>query len=180
MAHAAFQTASQDNSDIRIYVACLAAYNNGILHGRWINADQDADDIRSEIAAMLKASPIEDAEEYAIHDYEGFEGVSLSEYHGIDEVSAMAAFIAEHGELGAELFKHYGDIAAAETALEDVYCGEYRSIAEYAEQLTEETVSIPESLRYYIDYDAMARDMAISDVLFIETGFECVHVFWSR
>jgi antirestriction protein len=102
MAHAAFQTASQDNSDIRIYVACLAACNNGILHGRWINADQDADDIRSEIAAMLKASPIEDAEEYAIHDYEGFEGVSLSEYHGIDEVSAMAAFIAEHGELGAE------------------------------------------------------------------------------
>ena len=92
----------------------------------------------------------------------------------------MAAFIAEHGELGAELFKHYGDIAAAETALEDDYCGEYSSLAEYAEQLTVETVSIPESLRYYIDYDAMARDMAISDVLFIETGFECVHVFWSR
>lgn len=23
----------------RIYVACLAAYNNGHLHGRWIDAD---------------------------------------------------------------------------------------------------------------------------------------------
>jgi antirestriction protein len=179
MAQAAFQTATQD-SDIRIYAACLAAYNNGILHGRWINADQDADDIHSEIAAMLKASPIQDAEEYAIHDYEGFEGVSLSEYHGIDEVAALAAFIAEHGELGAELFKHYGDIDTAETALEDDYCGEYCSLAEYAEQLTEETVSIPESLRYYIDYDAMARDIAMGDVLVIETGIECVHVFWSR
>lgn len=179
MAQAAFQTATHD-SDIRIYVACLAAYNNGILHGRWINADQDADDIRSEITAMLKASPIADSEEYAIHDYEGFDGAPVSEYHGIEEVAALAAFIAEHGDLGAELFKHYGDIGTAETALDEDYCGEYRSLADYAEQLTEETVSIPESLRYYIDYEAMARDMAINDVLVIETGFECAHVFWSR
>ena len=28
----------------KIYVACLASYNAGILHGRWIDADQDADD----------------------------------------------------------------------------------------------------------------------------------------
>lgn len=33
------------SSDIRIYVACLAAYNNGILHGAWIDADQDVDDM---------------------------------------------------------------------------------------------------------------------------------------
>ena len=26
----------------RIYVACLAAYNNGYLHGAWIDADQGA------------------------------------------------------------------------------------------------------------------------------------------
>ena len=29
----------------RIYVACLAAYNGGTLHGEWIDADQSADDI---------------------------------------------------------------------------------------------------------------------------------------
>jgi Antirestriction protein (ArdA) len=28
----------------RIYVACLAAYNNGRLHGEWIDADQPADE----------------------------------------------------------------------------------------------------------------------------------------
>ena len=54
----------------RIYVACLAAYNNGYLHGDWIDADQDVDEIRDEIATMLARSPIEHAEEYAIHDYE--------------------------------------------------------------------------------------------------------------
>ncbi len=65
------------DSTPRIYIACLAAYNNGHLHGAWIDADQDADQIRDAIAAMLARSPVEDAEEYAIHDYEGFEGVLL-------------------------------------------------------------------------------------------------------
>ena len=44
--------------EIRIYVACLAAYNNGILHGCWIDAEQEPDEIRSGINEMLKASPI--------------------------------------------------------------------------------------------------------------------------
>ena len=51
----------------RIYVACLAAYNNGQLHGRWIDADQDVEAIQSEIANMLSSSPIPNAEEHAIH-----------------------------------------------------------------------------------------------------------------
>lgn len=96
------------DSNPRIYVACLAAYNSGYLHGAWIDADQDADEIRDGIAAMLARSPVEDAEEYAIHDYEGFEGVSISEYAGIDTVARMGAFIAEHGALGASLLEQFG------------------------------------------------------------------------
>lgn len=167
-------------SEIRIYVACLAAYNNGILHGAWIDANQDENAIHGEIAKVLKASPIKDAVEYAIHDYEGLEGVQLSEYSGIAEVLELAAFISEHGALGAEAINHFGDIEAAETALEDHYYGEYRSLAEFAEQLTEVTMQIPENLRFYIDYVVMARDLEINDVIAIETGFEAVHVFWSH
>ena len=37
----------------KIYVACLAAYNNGILHGQWINVDQDVDALQNEIQDML-------------------------------------------------------------------------------------------------------------------------------
>lgn len=135
----------------------MAANNNGLLYGRWIEADQDVEAISSEIAAILTASPIEDAKEYAIHDYEGFEGVAFSEYHGIGEVAALAALIAEHGQLGAELFKHSSDIETAKAAKEKHYRGEYRSLAGNAEQLTEETTSIPENLRFYVDYEAMAR-----------------------
>jgi len=40
----------------RIYVASLADYNAGRLHGCWIDADQSADAIRDEIAQMLAES----------------------------------------------------------------------------------------------------------------------------
>lgn len=41
---------------MRIYVACLASYNNGVLHGRWIDAQSDADAMQEEVSAMLRES----------------------------------------------------------------------------------------------------------------------------
>jgi hypothetical protein len=35
-----------ENLEPRIYVACLAAYNNGLLHGAWIDVEDDADAVR--------------------------------------------------------------------------------------------------------------------------------------
>lgn len=40
----------------RIYVASLSDYNNGVLHGAWIDAEQDAEDIAAEVAEMLRGS----------------------------------------------------------------------------------------------------------------------------
>ena len=173
---------SATDSNPRIYVACLAAYNSGYLHGAWIDADQDADEIRDEIAAMLARSPIEHAEEYAIHDYEGFEGGTISEYAGIDTVARMGAFIAEHGALGAGLLDQCDDdMDQAETALRDCYHGQFASLADYMEELTTQSVTIPEALRYYVDWDAMARDAEMSGDLFtIETAHGEVHVFSNR
>ncbi|MEP0248115.1 antirestriction protein ArdA, partial [Roseibium sp.] len=50
----------------RIYVACLAAYNGGRLHGQWIDATEP-DEVREEVRTMLATSPEPDAEEWAIH-----------------------------------------------------------------------------------------------------------------
>jgi antirestriction protein len=39
-----------DTTTRRIYVACLASYNNGVLHGTWIETEgMDADDLYAEI-----------------------------------------------------------------------------------------------------------------------------------
>ena len=69
----------------RIYVACLASYNAGILHGEWIDAT-DADTIREAIQEMLKRSPTPGAEEWAIHDYEGFGPLRLSEFEDLGPI----------------------------------------------------------------------------------------------
>lgn len=165
----------------RIYAACLAAYNAGRLHGRWIDAAQDPSAVSAEIAAMLKASPVPNAEEWAIHDYEGFEGVRLEEYSGVERACDLAAFIVEHGALGAKLIDHHdGDIGAARAAFDD-HAGCYARLSDFAQSLTEDAGDVPERLAPYIDYEAMARDLVMGgDIYTIELSFEDVHVFWTR
>lgn len=164
-----------------IYVACLAAYNNAILHGAWIDATQDIDAIKESIQSMLKSSPIAGAEEFSIHDYDGFHSLQLSEWEAIADVHAYATFIAEHGPLGADLIAHMDTVELAQVALEEDYAGCYASLADFAQELTEETTTIPKNLLYYIDYARMADDMEMSgDIFTIETAHDKVHVFWHR
>ncbi|NVN63924.1 antirestriction protein ArdA [Pseudomonas putida] len=165
----------------RIYVADLAAYNSGHLHGVWIDASEEVEAIQEQITAMLAASPVLDAEEYAIHDYEGFDGYALGEYAGIDTAHEVACFIEEFPAFGGALLAQFSSIEDARKAADEDYCGCYESLADYAQELTEETTVIPESLRYYINYEAMARDMELNgDVFTLEVGYREVHVFWNR
>ena len=165
---------------IRIYVACLAAYNNGHLHGSWIDVTDEAS-IWEAVQAMLFASPIDDAEEWAIHDYEGFEGAEVGEYYSFENVVELADYIRERGELGAQVLNYYGGNIEDAKARFDEYAGEYDSLADYAEELTEQTgETIPERLAPYIDYKAMAHDYEQSgDFLTFEVGGS-VHVFWAH
>jgi len=170
-----------DDLEPRIYVACLAAYNSGVLHGAWIEVEDDADAVWSEIRAMLAASPVPMAEEFAIHDYEGFGGVEIAEYASVARVVEIAAFLRERGELGALVLGEVGgDLDAAGAALDNQYHGVFSSLADCFQEITEESTVIPESLRLYIDYEAMARDARLNGEVFtVEIGDQ-VHVFWTR
>ncbi|MEZ4713125.1 MAG: antirestriction protein ArdA [Caldilineaceae bacterium] len=118
--------------------------------------------------------------EWAIHDYDGFYSLRLSEWEGFQDVHDMALFIAEHGRLGAELLAYDG-IDHAQGMMADGYAGCYKSVADFAQELTEDTTEIPENLIYYIDYERMGRDLEMSgDIFIIETAHDEVHIFWSR
>ena len=83
--------------------------------------------------------------------------------------------------MGAMLAEHFGgDLEEARKALDDQYAGSYKSLADFAEDITEQTTVIPDALQFYIDYERMGRDMAVSDVFTIEAAFDEIHVFWSR
>lgn len=91
-----------------IYVACLAAYTSGHPHGIWIDATQDAWTIYDAVQAMLRTSPASGAEEWAIHDADGFGGMLIEEDACFERVSALAKCILEHGADEAALLAHAG------------------------------------------------------------------------
>jgi len=151
----------------RIYVACLGAYNAGRLHGRWIDASQSVDEIQREVQAMLVTSPEPLAEEWAIHDYEGFGALPLGEWEPFERVSAIAAGIAEHGGAFAAWLSYDSSLDPADTvAFEDAYRGEWDSLRAYAESFAEEIglYDIAEasgSSYVRVDTDALTRDLDI-------------------
>lgn len=169
----------------RIYVADLAAYNAGILHGAWIDADQSTEDIQAAVNDMLAASPEPLAEEWAIHDYEGFGSLALSEWESFERIAAIAAGIAEHGDaftawLSYDSCNDPSDIHAFENA----YCGEWPSLHAYAEDWADSAglYDIAEkagSPYIVVDADMLERDLDI-ELYTVDAADGGVYVFNSN
>jgi len=210
-------------STIRIYVACLASYNNGVLHGAWIDADQDADAIQSEIDAILRTSrfpsvtvdcptcdgrghsmrgidsadqpngapcpdcnargTVPSAEEYAIHDHEGFGEIRIGESESIAKIAALATLTEEHGYAFTAWYSNGADEDAPATwadAFSESYLGTYRTLEDWAAETLEDTGSladVPDSLRNYIDFAAWARDAELGGDIWTARGGDGVLVF---
>jgi antirestriction protein len=164
----------------RIWVASLSDYNNGSLHGAWIDAAQDEADLQAGITAMLAASPLtartgEPAEEWAIHDYQGFGTLRVYEHEDLGWISRVAKGIAEHGLA----FAAYADVMEDEELLvgfEDDYLGHYDDLHVYVEQLINDLgydrildENLPASIRPYvkIDITATARDLELGGDLHV-------------
>ncbi len=162
-----------------IYVACLAAYNAGKLHGEWIEAAQDVEALNESVQVILRQSPEPFAEEWAIHDYEGFGDIRIAEYEGLSEVSRLALLIEEHGEAFAAYAAHIGQDYATEESFLDAYCGHWESELAYAAHLFDELYLhvVPEHVRYYIDYEAFSRDLFIGGYFTVPSSEHGVHVF---
>lgn len=169
----------------RIYVACLAAYNAGTLHGAWLDADRDADEIHEDIQKILSSSPEAGAEEWAIHDCEGFGPLKLDEYEPIENVAALAQALEEHGPAFAAFVENLGttskDYGEFTEEFQDAYRGEWHSLEEYADNFLEDIGALeklPEYLRCYFDVQAFARDLeTCGDVWTWQASDGMVHVF---
>jgi antirestriction protein len=162
-----------------IYVACLAAYNAGTLHGKWIAATLAADSLHQEVQEILKLSPEPFAEEWAIHDYEGFGDIRIHEYESLSEVSRLGLLVEEHGEAFAAYAAHVGTETATEESFQDAYRGHWDSELAYAQDLFDELYAheVPENLRFYIDYEAFSRDIFLDGHFSVRSSDFRVYVF---
>jgi antirestriction protein len=169
----------------RIYVADLAAYNAGTLHGMWIDAAQSPEAIHEEIQAMLAESPEQIAEEWAIHDYEGFGELRLSEYESIEDISRLAELIEKFGEMFTAVVSHYGglrDLDTAEDAMKEHYQGVYDDLADWAYQFAMDTQGEDALGPYasYIDWERVGRDAELGGDVFTLEHDGRTHVFWNH
>lgn len=166
-----------------IYVASLSDYNAGRLHGWWIDVTLGEDHIREQIQDMLAASSDPYAEEWAIHDYQGFGSLRLDEHENLETLAEFGSLIEEHGELVAELVAHYGGLVYLDEAIEalnDRYAGEADSLEDWAIDYLDEIGAlseVPEYLRRYFGYEEYANDLEMSgDIFTIEVDGK-LHVF---
>ncbi len=150
----------------KIYVACLAAYNGGQLHGEWIDANQEVHEIQANITSMLERSPEPYAEEWAIHDCEGFGSISISEWPGIERVSTLAKLIAAHAEPFSIWYENQDgsnfDISELEEMFLEQWQGTFESDTDFAYKLFEESGQLsrlPIWAQNYFDYESYARDL---------------------
>jgi len=151
------------NMEPKIYVACLSAYNNGYLHGAYIDATLEPDEMLVLIGDMLDKSPIIGAEEWAIHDYDDFGHLNLSEVEDLQHIQDVACFLVEHGELGAKLLEEFcGDVNRAKQHMEDNYIGKFDSLRDYVYEMVDEYYydELPEFIRHHLDYESMERTLS--------------------
>jgi len=114
-------------TELRFYAACLASYNSGRLHGIWIDASTDIDEMQAEVNKMLRESPYPNvevacpdcggapnpecptcrgrgrdpsSEEYAIHDSEG--RWNLGEYPGLERIVKFMALVEKAEDRGID------------------------------------------------------------------------------
>jgi len=159
----------------RIYVGTYAKYNSGSIAGAWLNLDDysDRDAFYQACAALHKD---ESDPEFMFQDYEGFPKAFYSESSVSDELFDWLELDEDDQSLLAayqSAVDEKGDIDDAR----DAFHGIHESAEDFAANWYDETGEadkIPESLRYHIDWEGVARDFQYEGWQFHKT---CVGVF---
>lgn len=149
------------DKEIRIYLANLAAYNRGMLVGKWFDLPNDVPEMVKEVMTLPGSAPGD--EEWAIHDYEApFE---IEEYDNLDDLNELAERLEsldEDYDLPRVLFlvNTIGmEWSEALDSYEDVTFYPDMTLEDLVYEFLEEGIYSPESLEYYIDYEAIGRDL---------------------
>ncbi len=173
-----------ETTTLRVWVACLAAYNAGRLHGRWVDVTSDPDDLWAEIKQVLATSPEPGAEEFAFHDYEGFSPLRISEYEGVERVCKIAAGVEEHGQAFLAYLSEVNEDDIDGDEFSDRFRGTWDSEREYAEDYVDNVglgnippgdslevpgnmfsgyapkkINVLEELSSFLDWDAITRNV---------------------
>lgn len=130
----------KNDGEPRVYVACLGCYNEGVLHGKWMDADELESewlhgDLREDGSYPMTQCKKLHHEEWAIHDSEY---IQCGEHPDIDALVPIMRAFEEHGDGFREWYNHCGNqYDYPVEAWQDRYQGEYDSEKAFAEEWAE-------------------------------------------
>lgn len=152
----------------QIYVACLSSYNEGRLHGKWIDCSADVDDMYSDIESMLAESKSPFAEEWEIHDTDGVFSSHFVLDNGLDGIAEVMKAFADHDPNAIYAYisffsewdlKHF----------EEAYSTCTENVKEYAVDLFWElsafNSTVQDELGSYINEDKVLREFEIENTV---------------
>lgn len=176
---------TRNDDSPKIYVADLAAYNEGKLIGEWLDLDDysSGSEVMEAIDDLLKkwsADQGVEREEYAIHDIENIpkslysEGMSESSFDKIYEIKEAAESTGLPFDVIVKWMEDTGHDNASDAA--EAYQGEYDNMEDYAYRMVEEGVitdlsqylmmsELDQKLYAGEDADHRLSDMSDEDIL---------------
>lgn len=170
-----------------VWVACLAAYNSGILHGAWVNVPSSAEAMQEEIEAIIKGSPCPDAEEWAFHDYSDFAPFGIHEFEDINTLVMKANILNDLSgdEIDAFGYWDYQEYSNEDEhdileRFRDEFVGVHKSGSDYAWDYFHEFYSdqIQGPFEWFLDWDRAWEYMVNAWGYYsAQVGFEKCYVF---
>lgn len=179
------QTADEIQADVEAMLACspervtcqwcgrrFRTVTGGRFGGWKVHTEEPADRYGERRLHLAEGAA---AEEWAIHDYEGFGPLGIGEWESFETVAALAEGYNDHGEAFFAYVDHNGGLEYA-ADFEEAYCGEWRSIGEYAE----EAMSVADGSWPYgcVDWERAGRELEMGgDNYTVDSGAGTVYVF---
>jgi len=177
-------------TDLRVYIACLACYNEGYHVGEWYDADEAGEITVKQIHKDGDApdSPwLVEHEELWVHDHEGF-GNLLKGECSPSEAQRIAELVADLDDdmrdaVGAYL-EDRGDQLDDDSLARcrDAYHGKHDSEKDFAVDWVEGTDAIKDEVTWpynHIDWDQAAEEIFNGGFYALKAAGGDIHVFCS-
>ena len=162
----------------RAYIGCLASYNAGRHHGRWLDLDCE-DTFNEQLKSILDTAPVPDAEELWVFDTEGLPvpgEMSPSEALKYGLIVSLCRDEQIHDEVVSFVLDKW-DSSEPEpdtvlTRCQEVWRGSASTPGEWAEEYWGDCMGdIPAELAHYIDWERYAKSMEhAGDIRFIQVA----------
>jgi antirestriction protein len=168
----------------QIYVASLADYNAGTLHGVWIdlNDHPDEDSVMEVVEAMLAESPemttcqwcgnTEDGthighafmggntEEWEIHDFQDWPGEINPTKYTLRSLVQISQAVAQYGNAYLAWVQDNGEVEVE--AFEEVSFDTYDDAEDFGESWAEAMMNLDDTLgfiQYHVDWKGVGEDL---------------------